>query len=147
MRLASVDSSNISASVIPLLGDGAASDTLLAEMGPIKQGSPVVASLTNGPVFIPTMQVPTFAAGTPKNGATGWWGVWAKQTLQDYRAFSAVHRGVANILFADMSVRTFKDQNRDGMLNNGFPAINGFADSEVEITPNEIESRYSVEGN
>ena len=41
-------------------------------------------------------------------------------TLQDYRAFSPVHKGTCNILYADGSVRTLDDLNEDGFLNNGF---------------------------
>ena len=40
--------------------------------------------------------------------------------LQDYRDFGPVHRGNANILFADGSVRAYKDANGDGYLNPGF---------------------------
>jgi len=40
--------------------------------------------------------------------------------LQDYRDLGPVHRGNANILFADGSVRSYKDQNGDGFLNPGF---------------------------
>src|SRR4029079_10080745 len=97
------------------------------------------------PVLIATMQVPSFASGTPKTGAAGWWGVWAKQTMQDYRAFGTVHLGVASVLFADMSVRTFKDQNSDGFLNNGFSAsVASLASDLVEIPPKEFESCYSL---
>jgi prepilin-type processing-associated H-X9-DG protein len=91
------------------------------------------------------MQVPTFANGTPRTGPAGWWGVWAKQTLQDYRAFATTHRGVANVLFADMSVRTFRDENHDGMLNNGFSAaVAGLGSDLVEIPAKDVESHYSL---
>jgi len=91
------------------------------------------------------MQVPTFAAGTPRNGPAGWWATWNHQVMQDYRAFAPVHRGSSNILFADMSVRSFKDQNNDGFLNNGFPASAGsFASDTEEIPEKEVEGHYSL---
>ncbi|MCA9270623.1 MAG: DUF1559 domain-containing protein [Planctomycetales bacterium] len=43
----------------------------------------------------------------------------AGEILQDYRDFGPVHRGNVNILFADGSVRTYKDLNGDGYLNPG----------------------------
>ena len=145
LHLATVDASGVPASIIPILGDAASVGMLSHSFGPHKTGTPISASLTGGPVLIATMQVPTFSGGTPKTGAAGWWGVWAKQTMQDYRAFATVHRGVANVLFADMSVRTFKDENADGFLNNGFPAgVAGLASDVVEIPAKEFESHYSL---
>jgi type II secretory pathway pseudopilin PulG len=145
LPLSIVDSSGLPASLIPIMGDATSVGTLTHEMGPNAVGVPIGASMTGGPVLVTTMQAPSFAAGTPKTGAAGWWGVWAKQTLQDYRAFATVHRAHANILFADMSIRTFKDQNGDGMLNNGFPAgVGGFSSDFVEIPEKEIESHYSI---
>ncbi|MCY2987970.1 MAG: DUF1559 domain-containing protein [Planctomycetota bacterium] len=41
-------------------------------------------------------------------------------SLQDWRDMGPVHAGNANVLFADGSIRTFKDQNKDGYLNPGF---------------------------
>jgi prepilin-type N-terminal cleavage/methylation domain-containing protein len=145
LSLATLDSSGVSAAIVPILGDATAVGMLSHSMGTAKAGEPTGASMTGGPVLIGTMATPSFAGGTPKTGAGGWWGVWAKQTLQDYRAFSTVHRGVSNILFADMSVRTFKDQNTDGFLNNGFAAgVAGFASDVVEIEAKDVESHYSL---
>ncbi|TWT82524.1 putative major pilin subunit [Planctomycetes bacterium CA13] len=73
--------------------------------------------------------------------------------LQDTRDWYALHGGIANILMADGSVKQFYDgSNGDGYLNPGFQfytstntsgeaadsQISGFADSEVEIAPNEM---------
>jgi prepilin-type processing-associated H-X9-DG protein len=65
---------------------------------------------------------------------------WSGVGLQDYRDIGPVHAGNANVLFADGSVRTFKDQNKDGYLNPGFqidPAANkaaiGYTDGLVEL--------------
>lgn len=145
LSLAALDASGVSAATVPIMGDATAVGTLSHSIGSARAGEPVGASMTGGPSLIATMVVPSFSSGTPKAGPTGWWGVWARQTLQDYRAFATVHRGVTNILFADMSVRTFKDQNTDGFLNNGFPAaVGGFASDIVEIEPKDVESHYSL---
>ncbi|TWU43239.1 putative major pilin subunit [Novipirellula aureliae] len=73
--------------------------------------------------------------------------------LQDTRDWYALHGGIANILMADGSVKQFYDGNNgDGYLNPGFQfytttntsgeapdsQVSGFADSEVEIAPNEM---------
>jgi prepilin-type processing-associated H-X9-DG protein len=64
--------------------------------------------------------------------------------LQDYRDFAPVHRGNCNVLFADGSLKEFKDINGDGYLNPGFLidetstdpgyfASTGYTDSIVEL--------------
>jgi len=68
--------------------------------------------------------------------------------LQDWRDIGPVHAGSANILFADGSIRVFKDTNRDGYLNPGFqidPAITeaqmastGYRPGPVELAPTQI---------
>lgn len=137
-----------SASLIPLMGCGAAAGTLDVSLGDIDATTPLSASLTLGPVDKTTMEVPTFADGTPSSGDSGWIAGWASKTLQDYRAFSPVHRDACNILFADGSVRSFTDGNGDGLLNNGFASTpeNGFADEEIEIPKTEVISRWSLTG-
>jgi prepilin-type N-terminal cleavage/methylation domain-containing protein/prepilin-type processing-associated H-X9-DG protein len=61
--------------------------------------------------------------------------------LQDYRDFGPVHNRNCNILFADGSIRTFKDLNGDGFLNPGFDVTGsagpqtGYLDSTVELDP------------
>jgi prepilin-type N-terminal cleavage/methylation domain-containing protein/prepilin-type processing-associated H-X9-DG protein len=66
--------------------------------------------------------------------------------LQDYRDFGPVHNRNCNILFADGSIRTFKDLNGDGFLNPGFDVTGaagpqtGYLDSTVELQPAEIFS-------
>ena len=59
--------------------------------------------------------------------------------LQDYRGFAPVHAGAGNILFADGSVRTFSDLNKDGYLDNGF-----IADALPDLPPEDVMSLYSL---
>lgn len=140
------DAAKISASIIPLMGDGSQVGTLSHRIGSHNPGDGLVASFTAGPRVQSTLTVPAFPNGTPKAGPSGWWAVWNKSVLQDYRGFAPVHRAKCNILFADGSVRTFEDKNDDGFLNNGFSAVpgSGFTSAVVELEPEEIESHYSL---
>jgi prepilin-type N-terminal cleavage/methylation domain-containing protein/prepilin-type processing-associated H-X9-DG protein len=75
--------------------------------------------------------------------------------LQDYRDMGPVHGGQCNVLFADGSVRTFKDLNGDGYLNPGFnidatataAALDavGYRDAIVELPAEQIFSGIFVE--
>ncbi len=142
------DSAAASASYLPLMGCGAASALLtVPQLGPNVTGASVTLSFTPGPVVNPTMQpLPGFPAGTPQTGAGGWWAGW-NATIQDYRGFGPVHHGLCNILMADGSVQSFNDLNNDHYLNNGFTAngSNGFADSTVEASPDQLYSRWSLQ--
>ena len=80
--------------------------------------------------------------------------------LQDYRDFGAVHRGNCNIVFADGSVRTYKDSNGDKYLNPGFrigisssdapltvdPTTTGYTDSLQELPPEEVFAGTFLKG-
>jgi len=155
LNAARLDASRVAASFVPLLGDGALAATPTHDLSFLKSQQMVTAAMTGGPIITGTpqspvtssaMQAPTFAAGTAMTGATGWWAVWNKQVLQDYRNFGPVHRHLCNILFADGSVRNYRDGNNDGLLNNGFTntATNGFRSADVEISPNEVFSYYQL---
>ncbi|MDA1051349.1 MAG: DUF1559 domain-containing protein [Planctomycetota bacterium] len=140
-----VDSSPVSASVIPLLGDGAIAGSLAMGVGDVEAGTVTAFPFTGGPRRISDFTVPSFAPGTPKAGAAGWWAVWTKGTRQDYTGFGSVHKQHCNILFADGSVRRFADDNEDGLLNNGFPiGVAGFLGDEIELDPELVESNYSL---
>jgi prepilin-type N-terminal cleavage/methylation domain-containing protein/prepilin-type processing-associated H-X9-DG protein len=141
-----LDTAKVSSTFVPLLGDGSQSSSLLMSTGDVPAGDLVVRSYTDGPIRKDTFVPPSFANGTPRTGASGWWSVWNRLTLQDYRGFAAVHRGTCNIVFADGSVRAFTDQNEDGQLNPGFPASieMGYADDKVELSDEEVISRYSL---
>lgn len=129
---------------IPIMGDGQFVNVLGSGLGPLEVGTPLVAAMTRGPVRNPSMEHESLTG--PREGATGWWAMWTKQTLQDYRLFSPLHRGSANILFADGSVRSFDDENDDGLLNNGFSptATNGFKGTEIELPPSSVNSLSSL---
>jgi prepilin-type N-terminal cleavage/methylation domain-containing protein/prepilin-type processing-associated H-X9-DG protein len=146
LTLKNVDVAHAPASTIPLLGDGAPAGNLLQPIGPHTAGELVVASFTGGPVLRSTMRPPVFAQGTPREGPSGWWAVWTREVLQDYRQFAAVHRGTCNVLFADGGVRDVSDGNGDGLLNNGFPAAagSGFTSDEVEMPAKACMSLYSL---
>lgn len=140
-----VDTSPVSASVIPLIGDAAIAGSLAMAVGPLDAGAVTSFPFTTGPKKISDFSVPSFAPGTPKAGAAGWWAVWAKGTLQDYTGFAPVHKQNCNILFADGSVRRFADDNEDGLVNNGFPAgVGNHLTDDIELEPDLVESNYSL---
>ena len=142
---ARADTANCSSSFIPLLGCGAASGPLMMPMGTNPSGTFTAKCTTTGPVTNPGMATPGFAAGTPREGPSGWFAGW-KATLQDYRNFGPVHRGSCNLLFADGSVRSVTDANRDGLLNNGFQptADNGFGDDKIELPQDDVLSEWRL---
>lgn len=75
--------------------------------------------------------------------------------LQDYRDMAPVHGGQCNVLFADGSIKSFKDLNGDGYLNPGFnvdataasTALDriGYRDAVVELPAEQIFSGVFVE--
>ena len=154
LRLATVDASAVPGSFVPLLGDGApTTDTLPAPLGTLPAGELLVPAYTSGPVLflnfsgIQPLNPPVFPPGTSRNGPGGWWTVWHNMVLQDYRNFGMIHRHTCNMLFADGSVRAVSDPNYDGKLNNGFPALGGFADNVNEVPEKEVFSLYSITAN
>lgn len=154
-----VDNASAPSSNIPLLGDTAPGDVreavLTDTLGEeLPAGGVLGESFSDGPILNATMLPPVFPAGTPQGGPNGWWAVWNKQTLQDYRDFGAVHgSGVrhANMLMADASVRSFRDTSKDGFINNGFdPGLYngqgsiGYNSTELEVEPSDLFSGYSL---
>ena len=150
LRLSVVDTSKNPSSTVPLLADGATTDTLKMKIGDVDAFTPVTQPFTRGPVQIssPTLEPPAFSTGKPYGGSNGWWSIWNNKTLQDYRAFAPLHRGTCNVLMADGSVQSFEDLNDDGLLNNGFPASakTGFKDDTVEIPPKVLFSKSALSG-
>ncbi len=169
-----LEASSVSSSFVPLLGCARTSSTLndLVEVfddastpvvdesqfswiGPNGPGSFLAQPFTSGPKIRSTFATPSFSAGTNREGANGWWKVWdgadengIPNTMQDYRGFNPIHRGVCNVLMGDGSVKKLTDRNRDGGLNNGFLSSqqSGFSDSTPEISPNEVFSKASLRG-
>ncbi len=134
-----LDSSREPASIVPFLGCGAITGSLQQPLGEYPLGTFLAQTLTPGPLLTETGETPSFPGETPRNGPDGWWATWTKHTLQSYRGFAPVHRGNCNILMADGSVRTFRDQDGDGQLNNGFPAgVGGFQSDTVEVPAREL---------
>ena len=134
------------ASAVPLMGDGAASLTALsAPVRDIPAGSFLVRTMTRGPVRKSDMEEVDFTSDQVKGGVTGWYATWNKNVRQDYSQFSALHGGVANILFADGGVRTFKDQDGDGLLNNGFGTSGPFSSGTVEVGTEDLVDRHSLD--
>lgn len=150
LKLGSLDQATCPASALPLLADAAAVKSLSAPLGSFGAGEPLAKSFTNGPVVkapgpvsglsMQPLDEPRFGSSYPQGGATGWWAVWNRWVLQDYRALAPVHAGTCNILFADGSVRSFADLNRDDFLDNGFSSA-----AELELPPGDVMSRYSLQ--
>jgi prepilin-type processing-associated H-X9-DG protein len=143
-----MDVARIPSSIVPLLGDGAIVDTLKHGVGELSAGIPTAATFTRGPVRVDTLDAPSFEEGTQREGPDGWQIVWSQQVRQDYRQFTAVHRGVCNVLMADGRVQGLEDANGDGMLNNGFGVSSegGFADDRVEFKDKELFSKAGLRG-
>lgn len=95
-----------------------------------------------------------YAAEQPAPGVTSQVGNTARH-LQDYRDMAPTHAGQCNVLFADGSIRTFKDLNGDGYLNPGFnidataasTALDavGYRDARVELPPEVVFSGVFIE--
>ena len=64
--------------------------------------------------------------------------------LQDTRDFYAVHRGTANVLMGDGSVKLLRDSNGDNFFNPGFAAVggdavdDGYTDNICEVSAFEV---------
>ncbi|MEM9187046.1 MAG: DUF1559 domain-containing protein [Planctomycetota bacterium] len=146
LSLAMLDSAKVPSNTVPLLGDGAVYGQLNEAIGELRAVEPTVGLMTRGPVKKSDLQPPSFPAGTDRGGASGWWKTWSSDVLQDYRGFSPVHRNLVNVLMADGGVRSFTDTNKDGQLNNGFPAGNGFGDDTVELSETDCFSKAALRG-
>ena len=140
---ARIDSTMVG-SMVPFLACGGSTGQRFEEtIGDVPAGIDLAEAMTDGPVEKTSLRPPTMASGT---NSSEWSRRWS-QTLQDYRDFGPVHgrgRGSCNILFADGAVRSFNDDNGDGVMNNGFPASpsSGFADDKVELSDMKITSQW-----
>ncbi len=129
------------------------------------RGAPLAEAFNDGPAFYNTStgKVQTVPTGTARaellpaslptigdvvtaDNEDTWKGTNTDLVLQDTRDWRALHAGgVANILFADGSVRQLRDENKDGYLNPGFPVpvgsdpvATGYTDGRCEINPWEM---------
>ncbi len=142
-----LDRGNYPASAVPLMGDGGSSNVSLSmPLGDLPAGTFLVPSMTRGPVRKSNMQEVNFPSDQAK---PAWFAMWNNNTRQDYSQIGALHSGTANILFADGGVRTFKDTNGDGVLNNGFATAamipgSPYTSSDVEIDSEGVVSKYSL---
>ena len=146
LTIARADSATTATSFIPMLGCGGIAGPLAQKVGPHDAGTMTTLTMTRGPVVKSTMAPINFPSGTPYEGADGWWAGWTHTTLQDFRSFAPVHRGQANLLFADGSVRAYYDANQDGLLNNGFEpnAASGFTSSIIELPEQDVYSHWTL---
>jgi prepilin-type processing-associated H-X9-DG protein len=147
LNQAYADSSGTPLSVISLLGCGGTAGALAADVGAHSAGTPLTASFTRGPVQVSTDEAKDMEPLADCGDCTRatWWTNW-NGTLQDYRRFGPVHRGACNVLFADGSVRAVTDLNKDGLINNGFPATakNGFANDTRDVEAEDFYGRWSL---
>lgn len=161
-----VDGSFHNSSVIPLMFDGNVGDQKeafavgdLRDFG--KAGDRMAESFADGPaqlitgttwqpwgktatVVVHDSAVP-FSLFDVEQPQTGNYVGYPWTNLQDTRDMGPVHAGNCNTLFADGSIRTFKDLNKDGYLNPGFqvsPTATqaqidkiGYRDGIVELDP------------
>jgi len=157
LELKRIDSSRISGSTIPLLADVNSRGLLSQDIGErLKSGTGLAVNLFGAPAgwIAATGEIkrdpkPADAGFTStRDGATGWWAFWNKNTLQDYTRLAPIHKNSCNVVMADGSVQSFYDSNKDGYLNNGFPKGDGskypFADDKQELIPTDMTSVYSL---
>ena len=156
LDLKRIDTSRISSSTIPLVGDAATNGLLSQSLGDdLPSGAPLARKIFGGPAtWLATGEIkrdpkPVDAGYTStRDGPTGWWAFWNKRTLQDYTHLAPLHKNSCNIVMADGSVQSFYDSNKDGLLNNGFPRGTGtnypFANDTQEITSTDMTSVYSL---
>lgn len=166
LTLRVLDTGDVPASAIPLLGcasqgdvvsatgagDGILEETINPALGLIA-GAPICESFNDGPSFsngtdaillVPggTTQAQLRSTSYPTKGQVGTPG----QILQDTRDWYAYHSKSVNIAFADGSVRSIEDTNGDGFINPGFVVDGatatfektGYLSSEVEVNPWEM---------
>jgi len=164
LTLRDLDTGDVPANAIPFLGcatqgdaaggsgDGVLAETVSEALGLIA-GSPVCESFNDGPSrsdgAAAILLVPGGTAKSlfeisvfPKKGEIG----SGTLILQDTRDWFAYHSNTVNLVFADGSVRSIEDTNKDGFINPGFlvdPSQatfgnTGYTSAETEIQPWEM---------
>ena len=154
LDLSVLDSARVSASFIPLLGDAAGVKSLSDSLGRFVAGEPLAKSYTNGPVIkaapsgsppaalgLNPFDQPLFPAGHPNDGPDGWWAVWNRWVLQDYRGFAPVHGGVVQ-----HPVRRRQRADVQRFEQGRVSWTTDFtADALLELPPEDVMSLYSLE--
>lgn len=153
LRQEVVDGSRMSSSSVPLFGDVkpvTQAATLAQRVGQFEQGELVALKIFGGPAAFSadgTIVREPAPNASGREGPSGWWAFWNRQTLQDYRGLAPLHMHTCNMVMADGSVRGIFDANKDGFINNGFPFgpnSKQFADATEEVTPTDLASAYSL---
>ncbi len=172
-----LDSSKLSAAIVPFLGCGAPGDVSEAVLshdipGFLTAGVRLSETMNDGPatwdpvakriVLMPagTNVVAAMPQRLPSVNSPGVAGADGRLWLQDTRDWYAWHgtgnKRLVNLLMADGSVQKVFDLNGDGFLNPGFPvdgsAGHGYTDAKVELLPHQVYSgpwlgRRIVKGN
>ena len=160
-----LDSSKLSAAIVPFLGCGAPGDVSEAVLshdvpGFLTAGVRLSETMNDGPatwdpiskriVLMPagTNVVAAVPQRLPSANSPGVAGADGRLWLQDTRDWYAWHgtgsKRSVNLLMADGSVQKVFDLNGDGFLNPGFPvngsAGHGYTDARVELLPHQVYS-------
>ena len=140
-------------------GDGILDKNIDASLE-LVQGAAVAESFNDGPsVSNGSNAILLATGGTPRSaflnqvfGKLGEAGT-PGQYLQDTRDWYAYHSGNVNIVFADGSVRSIEDVNKDGYINPGFVVdgsatseATGYLSSEIEVNPWDLYSGVLLKG-
>ncbi len=116
------DRSSFGLALVPLIADAAWAGTTSATIGKIPAGSFMAKSMTTGPAI------------SLSSGGTSWTN-WSN-SRQDFSGFGTVHGGSCNVLFADGSVKTFKDGDENESLST--------FKTSGELLNSEIATLYSL---
>lgn len=164
LTLRSLDSGDVPATAIPLLGCGSQGDVDQNSPNPtdsdgllhinidpsigLTQGVPVAESFNDGPSIVSSAGVINARTGTaladliavPNGGFPTLGDVGVTDAyLQDTRDWTAWHNNAVNIVFADGSVRSLEDTNKDNYINPGFGVAPGSSSVTVGYTSPETE--------
>ena len=185
LTLRQMDTGDVPATAIPLLGCGSQGDADPADalkdtdgllhnnidvsLG-LVQGVPLAESFNDGPSMASSAGVTLANAGTPLRGdgagtiglsdlpATGYPVIGEPGVtdayLQDTRDWTAWHNNSVNIVFADGSVRSLEDTNKDNFINPGFGVAGGssaftvgYTSPETEVNPWDMYPGVTLRGN